>query len=63
MVILLKSVRIRHELTIRQLSELSEVSRAYISEIERGETIPTIETICKLAKGLGISPEELYECE
>ena len=63
MVILLKFVRYRRNLTIRDLSKLSGVSKTHISRIERGTEIPTLNVICKLASALGVLPEELYICE
>lgn len=63
MVIKLKSIRIRQGLTIRDLAAASGVSKTYISEIERGEKIPTIEILCKLARAMGVRCEELYSCD
>lgn len=63
MVIKLKSVRIRHGLTIEELSKASHVSKAHIHYIESGLKIPTITVLCKLAQGMGVNPEDLYTCE
>jgi transcriptional regulator with XRE-family HTH domain len=38
-----------------------EVDRAYISNIENGKTNPTLLTITKLAKALGVSVDELLK--
>ncbi len=37
-----------------------EVDRTYIGTIERGEKSPTLNTIAKIAKALGISISELF---
>lgn len=37
------------------------MSRAYLSSIERGEKAATIDTIAKLAEGLGVSINRLLE--
>ncbi len=36
-------------------------SRSYVSNIENGKTNPTLETISKLAKALGVSTTELLK--
>lgn len=63
MVILLKFVRYRQNMTQEELSKRSGISRSYISKIERGEREPTITVICKLADALGVKPEDLYICK
>lgn len=45
----LKSIRLKHDLTIQELSERSKVSSNMISRIERGLTIPSVEILMKLA--------------
>ncbi len=57
---LLRDVRKKKQLTIMQLSKLSEVSKSHISEIENGKQVPSILVLCRLAYALGVSPEELY---
>lgn len=37
------------------------VSRSFVSDIENGKTNPTLSTISKLAKALGISSNELLK--
>lgn len=49
-------------LTIEELSDLSGVSRSYISEIEIGKKMPTLPILCLLAGSLEVKPEELYTC-
>jgi transcriptional regulator with XRE-family HTH domain len=55
----LKAHRTRQELTIEALAKLSGVSRAMISKIERGETVPTASTLGKLAEALDVSISQL----
>jgi serine/threonine protein kinase len=43
------------DLSLRELSEMSGVSAAMISQIERGETSPTINIAKKVATGLGVT--------
>lgn len=62
MVITLKEVRIRHNMTIQELALKSGVSKAHISYIENGMRMPTLIVLCKLAKALGVEPRELFKC-
>lgn len=57
-----KRVRIRRiimELSQEQLAERVEVSTSYIGHIERGTRIPSVETLYKLCKVLGVSADFL----
>jgi transcriptional regulator with XRE-family HTH domain len=42
-----------------QLAERAHLHRTYIADIERGARNPTLLTIKKLAKGLGVSAADL----
>lgn len=48
----LKALRKRCGLTIERLAERSGVSKPMISQIERGQSMPTVTTLWKLAAGL-----------
>ncbi|MGD8190697.1 helix-turn-helix domain-containing protein [Brevibacillus ginsengisoli] len=50
----LKRLRLERNLSLGQLAELSEVSKVMLSQIEKGDTNPTINTIWKIAKGLNV---------
>ncbi|NMM64943.1 helix-turn-helix domain-containing protein [Clostridium sp. P21] len=50
----LKRLRLERNLSFGQLAELSEVSKVMISQIEKGDSNPTINTIWKIAKGLNV---------
>lgn len=45
----LRTMRVRHEMSLRQLSELTGLSPSYISAIERGIASPSIASLQKLA--------------
>lgn len=60
-VVILKSVRVKKNLTIGELAKISGVSKSYISEVENNKKIPTIDVICRLAVALEVKPEELYK--
>ncbi len=44
-----------------QLAEKADLDRTYISGIERGVRNPSLVSICRLAKALGLSVSELCE--
>ena len=48
----LKKLRLERNLSLGQLAELSKVSKVMLSQIEKGDTNPTINTIWKIANGL-----------
>lgn len=52
----LASLRVERGLSQKELAEICELNRTYIGTIERAEKSATVNTIHKLAKGLGISP-------
>lgn len=55
----IKARRVRHGLTLDGLAERTGVSRAMLSEIERGTKNPTIRVVCQIADGLGATVSEL----
>jgi transcriptional regulator with XRE-family HTH domain len=50
----LKRLRTERNLSLGQLSELSNISKVMLSQIEKGETNPTVNTIWKIANGLKV---------
>lgn len=48
-------------LSLRQLSDMTDVSNAYLSQIERGLHEPSIRVLRSVAEALGIAPEKLLE--
>ena len=57
----LRSLRSERGLTLDQLGELSGVSRAMISRIERGEASPTAALLARLCSALGLSLSSFFE--
>jgi transcriptional regulator with XRE-family HTH domain len=41
------------------LAAAAELNRQFVGKVERGETSPTIDTIEKLSRALGVLPHEL----
>jgi transcriptional regulator with XRE-family HTH domain len=58
-----KELRGRRGLTLEALAEISGVSRAMISKLERGEKNPTLVVAAKLAEGLGVTLSQLVGME
>ncbi|NVI03619.1 helix-turn-helix domain-containing protein [Paraburkholderia youngii] len=42
-----------------QLAELAGLSRSYVSEVERGTVVASLDTIDKLARAFGLAAAEL----
>ncbi len=57
----LKKVRLKKKLTQEDLSLEAQLARVYISELEYGKKIPSIETVFKLSKGLNIKCSKLMD--
>ncbi len=57
----LKEFRVKKELTQQQLADYTGMDRAYISELERGLLLPSLETVMKLAQQLKIKAGYLVD--
>jgi len=57
----LKKIRLKKKLTQEDLSLEAQLARVYISELEYGKKVPSIETIFKLSKGLNIKCSKLMD--
>jgi transcriptional regulator with XRE-family HTH domain len=55
----LRELREEQRLSVRDLSDRSGVSAGVISRLERGHIEPKPEAIGRLARALGVTPEEL----
>lgn len=47
-------------MTQRELAQASGISAVFLGTLERGEKAATIETVEKLARGLGVQPAKLF---
>jgi len=63
MKIFVEQIRLKKKLTLSELSRRSGVAVSHIHGIEAGTRIPSITVICKLSKGLDVSPYDLFSCE
>ncbi|HDR4914383.1 TPA: helix-turn-helix transcriptional regulator [Bacillus cereus] len=56
----IRFLRKEQKLSQERLGELSNIHTNHIGAIERGEKNVTIESLAKIANGLGIALEELF---
>ena len=47
-------------LTQEELGERAELSYKYIGEVERGTVNPSVDSLCKICKGLGVEIGDLF---
>jgi transcriptional regulator with XRE-family HTH domain len=59
----IRSIRGDRELSLRDLAERSGVSAPMLSQVERGETSPTLAVAEKIADGLGLSLSQLLRLD
>lgn len=57
----LKELRTGRNLSLGQLSKISGISKAMLSDIEKGSSNPTINTIWKIANGLNVPYTKLMD--
>jgi transcriptional regulator with XRE-family HTH domain len=57
----IKRVRERQHMTQAALAEAAGVHRVYIAQIEGGTKVPSIATLEKIAKALGVKAGRLLE--
>ena len=56
----IRYLRKSNGLTLKQLARGCDLSANTISLVERSEVAPNIETLCKLANALGVTPSSLF---
>ena len=57
----LKSIRLQKNITQGDICRALEIDRAYISALENGKRNPTVSTLERIAKVLGVSADELIK--
>ena len=57
----LKRIRTAKGISQGQIGRILEVDKSFISNIENGKTNPTLSTIAKIAKAVGVSTHELMK--
>lgn len=61
--ILLKELRLKKNMTLRELELRSGVSKTQLNSIELNEKEPTITTLVRIAKALDVDIKDLYKVE
>jgi transcriptional regulator with XRE-family HTH domain len=56
----IRELRRKHGLTIADISERTGISRGMLSRIETGQTATSLDTLSRLAQGLGVSLSALF---
>ena len=56
---LIRAQRKLAQLSLRELAALSDLSNAYLSQLERGLHQPSIRAVSRIARALGVPPETL----
>ncbi|GCF94450.1 Cro/Cl family transcriptional regulator [Enterococcus florum] len=56
----LKNLRIQKNLTQEELGERTDLSKGYISQLERDLSSPSMETFFDILEVLGVTPEEFF---
>ncbi|GEK32709.1 helix-turn-helix domain-containing protein [Kurthia sibirica] len=57
----IKRLRLQKELTQEELGERTDLSKGYISQLERDLNSPSIETLFNLLEVLGSTPKEFFD--
>ncbi|MFG6444463.1 helix-turn-helix domain-containing protein [Microbacterium sp. P07] len=55
----IREARTTRKLSMRALATAADISQPFLSTIENGQTMPSLATLYRIAKVLGISPSEL----
>lgn len=61
--ILLKEIRTKKNITLRELEKMTNISKSHLSSIERNEKMPSLQVALIIAEALSISITELYRVE
>jgi len=59
----IKEIRKRKNITLKELSEKTELSISFLSQVERGVSSFTITSLKKISEGLGVSLQEIVSYE
>lgn len=57
----LKRIRTEKNISQGEIGRILEVDKSFVSNIENGKTNPTLATIVKIAKAIGVSVGELMK--
>jgi transcriptional regulator with XRE-family HTH domain len=55
----LKELRLKRKLSQENLANRAGISLSYVSELERGNRVPTLPVLEQIANALGVPPQRL----
>ena len=55
----IRDLRTKHGLTQEELAHRSELDYSYLNQIENGRRNPSLRAIARIAKALGVRPNDL----
>lgn len=58
MLTMLRNLRKKRKMTQENLAEIFHISQTSVSKYERGEAVPDLETVVKMADYFGVSVDE-----
>jgi transcriptional regulator with XRE-family HTH domain/catechol 2,3-dioxygenase-like lactoylglutathione lyase family enzyme len=56
----LREARAQRSLTLKEVAAQSAISVAHLSQVERGETIPSVPTLLSISSSLGVAPDYFF---
>lgn len=56
-------VRIEKGVSIRELAARARISKSHVQRIEAGETMPSLEVMCRIARALEVPITDLFSYE
>ena len=59
----LKELRLQNDLTLRDLASRSELTKGFLSQVERGQTTPSIATLEDILEALGSNLSDFFREE
>lgn len=57
----IRQIRMRKRLTLRNISDLTGLSKPFLSQIENNLTVPPIATLLKISKALGVNIGQFFQ--
>ena len=59
----IKQLRLQNDLTLEELASRTELTKGFLSQLERGLTMPSIPTLEDIAEALGVTMSEFFKEE
>jgi len=56
-----RRIRLAREWTQEDLADAAGLTATYVGQVERGDKVPSLTVVLKLARGLGVPPADLLD--